>query len=166
MNIDLFETMQLAALYIHYGTPPILFWMISACILLILVHKKYWHEGIVFVVSLVLTTASVGVLKLIFEFERPTGALIPLTSYSFPSGHAAASMFLAIMGTLLISRQPTLASHKALVTAAILFLIALIIGFSRILIGVHTFAEVVAGFALGAGIPLLVTYLSRHLKQL
>jgi membrane-associated phospholipid phosphatase len=88
-------------------------------------------------------------LKLGFERERPFFAdpLATESSYSFPSGHASVS--LAVYGTLGFIAARHLESRRsrlgALAGAAGL---AVLIGFSRLYLGVHFLSDVVAGFSL------------------
>jgi membrane-associated phospholipid phosphatase len=89
-------------------------------------------------------------LKLGFQRERPFFAdpLATESSYSFPSGHATVS--LALYGTLafiLARHLTTVAARLAALTAAAV--LVLLIGLSRIYLGVHFLSDVVAGFSLG-----------------
>src|SRR5256886_7396152 len=91
------------------------------------------------------------VLKLVIRRPRPPGAAAFLQhfSWSFPSGHAMASLIgygiLAYVLTLLwIHRR---SGQIAVVFGAALLIIA--IGFSRLYLGVHYFSDVVGGYAAG-----------------
>ena len=78
-------------------------------------------------------------------FEHP---LVLETSYSFPSSHA--TMSLIFYGMLAYFAVRALRSWRA--RAAVVFgaaLLVLLIGFSRMYLGVHYFSDVVAGFASG-----------------
>src|SRR5438094_2300140 len=92
-----------------------------------------------------------AVLKLLIRRPRPPGAAVFLQhfSWSFPSGHAMASLIgygmLAYVLTLLwIHRR---SAQIAVVLGAALLIIA--IGFSRLYLGVHYFSDVVGGYAAG-----------------
>jgi len=91
------------------------------------------------------------VLKLVIRRPRPPGAAAFLQhfSWSFPSGHAMASLIgygmLAYVLTLLwIHRR---SAQIAVVLGAALLII--VIGFSRLYLGVHYFSDVVGGYAAG-----------------
>ncbi len=91
------------------------------------------------------------VLKLVIRRPRPPGAAAFLQhfSWSFPSGHAMASLvgygMLAYVLTLLwIHRR---SAQIAVVLGAALLIIA--IGFSRLYLGVHYFSDVAGGYAAG-----------------
>lgn len=88
-------------------------------------------------------------LKHLIARSRPYDCirgLIPLitppTDYSFPSGHTAASF---AVGVLLFRKLPKRYGIPALVLAAL-------IGFSRLYLGVHYPSDVLAGALLGTGI--------------
>ena len=87
-------------------------------------------------------------------FEHP---LVLETSYSFPSGHA--TMSLICYGMLAYFAVLALCSWRAK-TAAVFgaALLVLLIGFSRIYLGVHYFSDVVGGFAsAGVWLSVLIT---------
>ena len=90
-------------------------------------------------------------LKGLFQRPRPHFAhpLLVETSYSFPSGHAMVSFvaygMLAYLAVLLWLR-----SWEARVAAVCgAALVVVLIGFSRMYLGVHYFSDVVAGYAAG-----------------
>ena len=91
-----------------------------------------------------------GILKSVFERERPSFAdpLAEASWFSFPSGHASASI--AVYGALALLGARALRSWRArgacLGTAAAL---VVLIGFSRLYLGVHYLSDVLAGFSLG-----------------
>jgi membrane-associated phospholipid phosphatase len=88
-----------------------------------------------------------GLLKLFFARNRPDfGALIEVHGFSFPSGHAmGAALFFGGLGYVLffsVKRNflPRFLGVSLCVVAALL------IGFSRIYLGVHYTSDVLAGF--------------------
>jgi undecaprenyl-diphosphatase len=103
-------------------------------------------------------------LKLGFERERPFFAdpLATERSYSFPSGHASVS--LAVYGTLGFIAARHLKSRRARLGAlASAGGLVVLIGFSRLYLGVHFLSDVVAGFSLAlAWVTLCVILL--HLR--
>lgn len=113
---------------------------------------RRWHRGAVLVVVTLLGASLLdGGLKLLFGRHRPTAFFeyYPAPdSYSFPSGHALfATAFFGGLAALLWKRL----RHPALrvpVAAAAVALI-LLIGFSRIYLGVHYPSDVLGGFAAG-----------------
>jgi undecaprenyl-diphosphatase len=79
--------------------------------------------------------------KAYFDFELPA-------SFSFPSGHAFASLcFFGALALIISSRTEKRLQQTAVwITAIGIFLI---IGISRIYLGVHYASDIIAGYAAG-----------------
>lgn len=95
-------------------------------------------------------------LKLIFKRERPSGyRLIEMAGYSFPSGHAMAS--LAFYG-MLIYIVKRLVKNKILkiLLISVNIVIIVLIGVSRVYLGVHYLSDVLTGYSISV-IYLFVT---------
>lgn len=92
-------------------------------------------------------------LKAIFHRERPSFAdpVATASSFSFPSGHALAS--LAVYGALVY----VFASRNVLAAAALL---VAAIGLSRVYLGAHYLSDVLAGYSAGLALLLLAIGLS------
>ena len=104
------------------------------------------------------------ILKFIFRRERPTGyRLIEMSGYSFPSGHAMAS--LAFYG-LLIYITKRLVKNKYLKILLITLNIAIIIliGVSRVYLGVHYLSDVLTGYSISIIYLLITTKLLNKYK--
>ncbi len=105
-------------------------------------------------------------LKLGFARERPffPAPLATESSYSFPSGHS--SMSLAVYGTLgyIVARHA--ASRRKQIAALVgSTALVLLIGFSRLYLGVHYLSDVIAGFSLAlAWVALCVVLLHLRLR--
>jgi undecaprenyl-diphosphatase len=92
-----------------------------------------------------------GLLKLIYARPRPNLVphLVDVTSSSFPSGHATDSALVYLTLAALLARTvPERASRVFIIAAAIL--LTLLIGISRVYLGVHWPSDVVAGWTIGA----------------
>lgn len=92
-----------------------------------------------------------AVLKDRFGRIRPPvdNALISLpTSFSFPSGHALVSLCLAMVGGYLVLRSRMSWPAKA-AAAGVLALWVLLVGLSRIYLGVHWPSDVISSWLLG-----------------
>ena len=89
-------------------------------------------------------------LKVEFERARPTfpDPIVSPSGFSFPSGHATASI--ALYGALAyaFSHHLPLSRHRVWVWSVAGVLVAAI-GFSRIYLGAHFLSDVLAGFAVG-----------------
>ncbi len=126
---------------------------LAAGIIVWAVRKKETRAAVAFLVVLVMTEVLNVVLKSTFERARPTlfQEIETLHSYSFPSGHAmAAAAIYGMMGVVVARLAPT---RRAPLVVGLPILI-LMIGISRIYLGVHWPSDVLAGFAAGAFIVL------------
>jgi membrane-associated phospholipid phosphatase len=87
-------------------------------------------------------------LKLSMRRERPLDALVPLPeSFSFPSGHTFGSIVCYGMCAYVLMRVASTRWDAGIVAAA--SFIVLLIGVSRVVIGVHFPGDVAGGFASG-----------------
>ncbi len=107
-----------------------------------------------------------SVLK--FGFERPRPELVPHGSIvytsSFPSGHSMMSAIVYLtLGALLARAQPDrrLKAYLILLSVGV----TLLVGFSRIYLGVHWPTDVLAGWTAGAAWALTLWWLARRLQQ-
>lgn len=97
-------------------------------------------------------------LKFLFQRPRPELNIIAAMGYSFPSGHSMVSM--AFYGFLIYMLLKTNHSNKyKTIGSILLFMIILMIGFSRIYLGAHYVTDVLAGFALGIIYLVVFTFI-------
>ncbi len=102
-------------------------------------------------IALIGTSVSVEIIKQAVARVRPeTLAWIgPLQSFSFPSGHAATA--LALFGFMaVVVYQSTFGRATRIALVALLILLILGIGVSRIVLAAHYASDVVAGYMLGS----------------
>ena len=104
--------------------------------------------------DLILWLATIGglgtafVFKEIFHRSRPIGGLIAETSSSFPSAHSVTSIaFYAFIFYLLAINAKGYFSKYLLIS--LMFLVPVLLGFSRLYLGVHYLSDVLAGYAIG-----------------
>ena len=117
------------------------------------VRKKETRAAVAFLIVMVATEALNLLLKRTFERPRPTlfQEIETLHSYSFPSGHAMAAAAIYGMMGVVIAR---LAPRRRPLLLTVLPVLVLLIGMSRIYLGVHWPTDVLAGFAAGAFLVL------------
>ena len=84
--------------------------------------------------------------------------LVNVYSLSFPSGHSANAMMLYVTLALTLPENGR-HKHRWLIAA---FLLALLIGLSRVLLGVHWPSDVVGGWSFGLLWSILLMWVSRH----
>ncbi len=101
-------------------------------------------------------------------FERPRPDLVPHGSYiataSFPSGHSMMSAVVYLtLGTLLARVEPDWRIKAFVLSVAIL--LTLLVGVSRVYLGVHWPTDVLAGWTVGAAWALLFWLIARALQR-
>lgn len=129
----------------------IYFWVIISIVLYLFGDKKGKSIAKKMIVVLVVTTILTQLIKIFVMRPRPYTELSNLilldlgTDYSFPSGHTSTSTAMAYVLSCEYKRW-------------ILMLIPVIVGFSRLYIGVHYPSDVLGGFLLGLVIAYMVEY--------
>ena len=113
----------------------------------LLLHGRRWRLAALLLGSSVAGRLLVDLQKLLLtrlrpdEFEHP----VAVYSFAFPSGHAANSMIVYLLLALLLIRDE--GRKRAAATAAVL--LSVVIGISRVLLGVHWPSDVIGGWAFG-----------------
>lgn len=135
---------NLMKIFTLLGEPQTIF--ILSLLWIIYLFKKNRSEIKPFCFLLLISTLLMILLKLLFARNRPDILrLIPITGYSFPSGHSIFSVaFYGYLFTYYLEQH----SRKTVFLFLTLTII-LGIGFSRIYLGVHYFSDVLAGYSLG-----------------
>jgi membrane-associated phospholipid phosphatase len=105
------------------------------------------------------------VLKVLVERPRPElrEHVVAVDSWSYPSGHSLNSMAVLGLLTVLAIRERPGAARRVLL-GAVGGLLVLMVGFSRVYLGVHWPSDVLAGWLIGAlwiTVCLTVTALTR-----
>jgi undecaprenyl-diphosphatase len=101
-------------------------------------------------------------------FERPRPDLVPhgaeVLTASFPSGHAMLSAVVYLtLGAMVASVQTSRALRTYFLAAAML--LTVLIGSSRVYLGVHWPSDVLAGWAAGATWAIVVWLISRSMRR-
>lgn len=98
----------------------------------------------------VTTAASTTALKVLVHRDRPVWVdpVQTLTTFSYPSGHASAIVAgAAAVIAVVLSFQVSRAARRGCLVGA--FLLVLLVGADRVMLGVHNLSDVAGGYALG-----------------
>ena len=112
-----------------------------------LIGRRYYPEAIAVAAGSVIVVIANHVAKAAIDRPRPAGGLIDAAGSSYPSGHAAYSIAWIAVAVAVARASPGWARATALVTASLVM--ALLIGASRIYLGVHYGSDVTGGWGLG-----------------
>lgn len=145
-----------------FGSPKFLI-ASGICVMIAFLLAKWNRAAFLFAVTFLGAVALTETLKLSFRRTRPVpffDTLLPV-SYSFPSGHALWSFcFYGVIAALISARVKSRAIRVTIWVLATL--LVLLIGLSRIYLGVHYPSDVTAGYA-AALIWVLAVTLGDHL---
>ena len=133
------------------------FIIIATLLIFIILLFKKKKIGFILTLNVLLCSGLNTLIKHIFLRPRPVGLkLIKQGGYSFPSGHSM--MAVAFFGILiyLVCRSKWKKSIKILLSSLLTVLI-LLIGISRIYLGVHFASDVLAGFAIALSYLIIFT---------
>ncbi len=140
-GVDFFSTLS------HLGgTVMVIAVCISAAI--ILSRGRVWAHALGMILALAGSVGTAHFLKLLLQYSRPDDFLhaIPAIGYGFPSAHAAAAM--ALYGFLAWYVGEKSLRFRILATA-LAGLIIILVGLSRMYLGVHFVTDVVGGYLIG-----------------
>ena len=131
------------------------YWLIGLSIFLLLIIRNR-KIGISISINLGLAALTNFLLKQILQRPRPIGhRIIDETGYSLPSGHSMVSMaFYGFLIYLVYKRIEN--KHLKSFLIALLLVLIINIGISRIYLGVHYTSDVIAGFLVA--ISYLIIY--------
>lgn len=128
------------------------YWNFPIVLVLAGIGRYFLHDALprlrVWVLGFLLLSVAVTALKIGTAMPRPSFVLIGIqvqggldSPYSFPSGHAAFAMWVAV----------TLCPYTGKLSRVLLGLAALWVGVSRIWLGAHFPVDVLAGYLTGYG---------------
>ena len=146
----------------------------SASVLIFLVVTiagfLWMHEQFRLLLLLVLSLVGGNILNMLMklQFARPRPDVVPhlseVVTYSFPSGHAAMSAIVYLTIGLLLFEFVT-ATRARLYCLAVAMLVTLLVGSSRVFLGVHYPSDVLAGWATGISWVALCWVGTHYLKR-
>lgn len=120
------------------------FWLIALLIMYWRAAGEWRGWAIAFIIAILLTAAFVMAIKFTVRRQRPEGEWGQLyrrsDPHSFPSGHAARAVMLAVIAT----------GYGPVWFATVLLIWAPLVGLARVATGLHYISDVAAGWLLGA----------------
>ena len=139
-----------------------IFLVTLATILLIAIKDK--KTGLFIWINLGIITIINQILKHIVQRERPTEfRIIDESGYSFPSGHSMVSTaFYGFLIYLIYKKVENKYLKWGLIT--LLSIVIILIGTSRIYLGVHYTSDVIAGFLISISYLIIFTSVIKNLK--
>lgn len=104
-------------------------------------------------------------LKETFKRVRPADPLMdPLRNFSYPSGHASSGIIFYGLVAFLVW-QSNLGKPAKYILSVLLIAFALLIGFSRIYLGMHYASDVVAGFCVGFAWLVICLWIAARINR-
>lgn len=102
--------------------------------------------------------------KLIFQRQRPEAAAYDEISFSFPSGHATIAIsFYGFIAYILWRKAATTKQKNYIIFLSVILM--LVIGLSRLYLGVHFISDVIAGYLVGLFWLAVGIYVLRYLER-
>lgn len=132
---------QLGSLPILLAGSACVFWFIA------------WREGLILVGATLAAGALTSTLKAVFALPRPPSSMhvIVESGFGFPSGHAVAGTIVWALAAIIL---PVGTKRTRVVIATT---VIVLVGLSRVILGVHYLVDVVAGIIVGLGYLYVLT---------
>ena len=145
---------------------PALMWTLVGVVTILLLVRRHWVEGAVLGSGMLLTILFVRLGKSVLERPRPADAVVDVSGYAFPSGHAAYAVAWVALAVIAVRLVPSLKGRWWVVGFAIA--VAVLVSLTRVYLRVHWLSDVLAGagvaamsFSLAAIVALVVDFV-RH----
>ena len=143
-------------------------WYSYAPIVLILLIIPRTRMEIGLRIALVLSTSAILgplVLKNIFAIDRPTiNQLIEPGGFGYPSGHSMNTVVFFTACAIMVLRHCKNQTLKICFTVFAVIAI-LLVGLSRIYLGVHTVTDVIGGYSAGIAVICIGLLVERHITE-
>lgn len=120
------------------------------CIAVAMLFRRRWFLAAAWIIATATGALLNTALKAFFERSRPphSHGFAVADGWSFPSGHSSGSMIVyGLLGYLVLVHLP---KRLHLPIAALAVVLIVCVGLSRVILQVHYFSDVLAGYAFGA----------------
>jgi membrane-associated phospholipid phosphatase len=139
-------TLTQVMLLVSHAHDPIFIDAYSLVVAIVLARRREWFWIVGLAAAAPGGLLLNGLIKRLFERARPSfdDPLLTLTTFSFPSGHTAGAMlFYGTLSAYVLSRAHSSRVRDA--ALALWFLMVIVVGFSRMYLGVHYLSDVLGG---------------------
>ena len=158
--------------FFEYVTELGSIWFLAAASLMTatVLYRVYRERYLIsiFIINMAGTSVLTLLLKQVFQRDRPQIIdAVDGVGYSFPSGHATGAMAFYGFLAFIILQSQLRTSLKIVMTTCLVMMIGLVM-FSRVILDVHYFTDIVAGGLLSFGwlqASILSIYYLRHKHQ-
>ena len=133
--------------------------VVAAPVLVLLARRKAWWTGAWVLVTVALIGPLTTLCKDLVGRPRPQFAHggAHLQSLSFPSGHSSGIATAVTVG--LVLAWPLFSARARRISLAVGLALVVVVGFSRMWLGLHYLSDVVAGWSLGVAWAMLTALL-------
>ena len=139
-------------------------WLLGTAGLAVVLALRVWRVGAATVVALVAASLAADALKALVQRPRPDAglAMLPLDGWAMPSGHAA--RVAAVSVAVLVAAGWSASGGRRAQALALAWTVGVVnaaVGACMVYLGAHWPTDVLAGWALGAGLGWTAGRLAR-----
>ena len=134
--------------------------------LILLIFVKNKSIPITIIINMIIMWGLIGILKNIFKRERPNiNRLVDEKGYSYPSGHTmTATIFYGFIIFLIMISN--LVFPLKWILAILLALLIILVGYTRVYLGVHYLSDIIGAILFGNSYLLLYIYFTYFILSL
>ena len=132
--------------------------VIAVLCIVLLIFLENKRVPIAIIINMIIMWFLIGILKNTFKRDRPSkNRLVNEKGYSYPSGHTmTATIFYGFIIFLIIISNLTMPIK--IIFISLLSLIILLVGYTRIYLGVHYLSDVIGAILFGSSYLLLYIF--------
>jgi undecaprenyl-diphosphatase len=163
MEIIRFPLLTSVMLQISDLISPIALLVFTITLWILLTYKKRIKDFLLIVFGIIGGSVINLFIKNIIERQRPENYISVVPTYSYPSGHSSMAMIFFFLLAYVFSNKLNKKLKKVFILLNIF--IILLVGFSRIYLGLHWPTDVLGGYLFGLFIANLLIFLFSFIKH-